>query len=67
MEKEIQIHWEADIKYIKQTVGDIKGAVFGNGRKGLKDRMSEIEVKFWIIIILLVPLAVYSIKEILVR
>ena len=65
MEKEIQIH--ADIKYIKQTVGDIKGAVFGNGRKGLKDRMSEIEVKFWIIIILLAPLSVYSIKEILVR
>jgi len=29
MEKEIQIH--ADIKYIKQTVGDIKGA-------GLRER-----------------------------
>jgi len=64
MEKEIQIH--ADIKYIKQTVGDIKGAVFGNGRKGLKDRMSEIEVKFWIIIILLIPLSAYVIKYIIV-
>jgi len=29
--------------------------------------MSEIEIKFWIIIILLVPLSVYSLKEMLVK
>jgi len=51
---------------VKKDTDTIMAGVYGNGTKGLKSRVVEIEVKFWIIIILLVPLSAYVIRNIIV-
>jgi len=38
------IEMQSDLKYIKLTTGEIKGAVFGNGHRGLKTRMTIVEI-----------------------
>jgi len=54
-----------DLKYIRETVCEIKTSVYGNGSKGLKARMIEVEIKYWIILVLLVPVEIWIIRGIL--
>lgn len=54
-----------DLKYIKQAVEGIKTSVEGNGTKGLKARMIEVETKFWLILALLVPVEIWMIRGLL--
>ena len=48
---------------IKSDTTDIKNCLFGNGHKGLKARVTVLEVKFWILIILMTPISCYAVKE----
>ena len=38
------ITMQSDLKHIKGTTDEIKGAVFGNGKRGLKTRMTIVEI-----------------------
>ena len=38
------IEMRADMKHVKTNTEEIKGAVFGNGKRGLKTRMTIVEV-----------------------
>ena len=57
---------ETKLKEIKEDTSEIKNCLFGNGNKGLKEKVVILEVKFWIIIILslilLAPISVGAIK-----
>ena len=66
MDNEIELaEIKKDLKYIKETVGEIKTSVYGNGSKGLKARMIEVEIKYWIILALLVPVEIWMIRGVL--
>jgi len=57
MSNEVEIaQIQRDLKYIKEVVTEIKNSVFGNGSKGIKGRVIELEVKFWILFILVATL-----------
>lgn len=47
---------------IKEDTTDIRNAVFGNGGKGLKTKVIILEVKFWIIFVLLTPIAAWTLR-----
>lgn len=60
---------EVDIAVINQKLDDlkkdteeIKDSLFGNGHKGLKARVIILEVKFWIVFVMLIPVAVYGVR-----
>jgi len=38
------IEMQSDLKHVKGTTDEIKGAVFGNGKRGLKTRMTIVEI-----------------------
>jgi hypothetical protein len=42
-----------DCKVHGTLLDDLKHAVFGNGRPGLKDRMMRLEVQMWVVLGLL--------------
>ena len=54
-----------ELVHIKKDTTDIKNCLFGNGHKGLKDKVTVLEVKFWIIIFLIAPISIYAVKEML--
>ena len=54
-----------ELEHIKAGTIDIKISLYGNGHTGLKDRVFSIEVKFWIILLMLVPLSAWMLKNIL--
>ena len=59
--------FETKLDDIKEDTTYIKKCIDGNGHKGLKERTSSLEVKFWIIIILnfilLAPISVDAFKR----
>ena len=55
----------AQLKGIKDDTEDIKAAVFGNGSKGLKVKVVILEVKFWILLILVLPIWYCSVRLLL--
>jgi len=38
------IEMQSDLKHVKGTTDEIKSAVFGNGHRGLKTRMTIVEI-----------------------
>ena len=54
-----------ELEHIKKDTSDIKNCLFGNGHKGLREKVTILEVKFWIIILLIAPISIYAIKEML--
>jgi hypothetical protein len=54
---------EEQVKHIRETTDDIKQSVYGNGSKGLKTRVIVLEVKTWIILILMIPLTVVILRS----
>ena len=38
------IEMKSDLSHIKEATDEIKGAVFGNGKRGLKQRVTVLEV-----------------------
>jgi len=59
--------FETKLDDIKEDTTDIKKSLDGNGHKGIKARVTILEVKFWIIIILnilfLAPISVDAFKR----
>ena len=53
------------LKNIKADTTEIKQCLFGNGRKGLKSAVNALEIKFWILLILLIPLAAWGLQRLL--
>lgn len=47
---------------LKQDTQEIKKSLFGNGKTGLKDRVNTLEVKFWIIFVMLIPITICGIR-----
>jgi len=43
----------------------IHEGIYGNGTKGLKARVAILETKFWILVILLTPTAVWGLKNLI--
>jgi len=56
---------ELSIKTIQDDIKLIKLGIYGNGSLGMKARVTILETRFWIIIILLAPLTVWSVKALL--
>ena len=50
------------LKGIKENTEDIKKAVFGNGSKGIKVKVIILEVKFWILLVLILPVWYCAVK-----
>jgi len=50
------------LKGIKENTEDIKKAVFGNGSKGIKVKVIILEVKFWILLVLILPIWFCAVK-----
>lgn len=44
----------AEHKAMVESVNDLKKAIFGNGRPGLKEKVIKLEVMIWIVITLLI-------------
>ena len=61
-EEKAIIEFAADLKYIKKAIDEVKGAVYGNGSKGLKGRVGELEVKFYVVMLLLLSTSGMLIK-----
>ena len=55
------------LKEIKETTATIHTGIYGNGTKGLKARVAVLETKFWILIVLLVPVSVCALEFLLRR
>ena len=56
---------EEQVKALTQSTDKILTGIYGNGTKGLKERVKELEVKFWIFFALMLPVACYAVREIL--
>ena len=54
---------EEQVKALTQSTDKILTGIYGNGTKGLKERVKELETKFWIIFILLTPICCYALKK----
>ena len=54
---------EAQIETLIESNKKIMLGIYGNGNKGLKERVTELEIKFWIIFILLTPICCYALKK----
>jgi len=66
MEQETDIAVIKDqLRAIKTDTQEIKTCLYGNGRKGIKERVDVLEVKLWILLILLIPLAGWGMKLLL--
>ena len=55
---------KVELSHIKKDTETIMKGIYGNGTKGLKAKVVELEVKFWIIVILLLPVVGWMIKGI---
>ena len=53
------------LKGIKEDTGEIKNVLFGNGGRGLKVKVIILEVKFWILLVLVIPIWYCAVKAIL--
>ena len=56
---------ESRLERIENKIDGLYSAINGNGKKGLKERIMALETKFWIILILLIPLFGCAVKAIL--
>ena len=54
---------EEQVRTLLITNDKIIRGIYGNGTKGLKERVKELETKFWIIFILLTPICCYALKK----
>ena len=54
---------EKQLLSIERKLSRIEVGIYGNGKPGLKDRITTLEVKLWIVFILLIPVACWSIKQ----
>ena len=58
---------EEQVRALTQSTDKILTGIYGNGTKGLKERVKELEVKFWIFVVLILPLACYALQGLLFR
>jgi hypothetical protein len=56
---------EEQVKALAHSNDKILRGIYGNGVKGLKERVKELETKFWIVFVLMLPMACYAIKELI--
>lgn len=53
---------KTELKSIKKDTTEIRDCLFGNGQPGLKTDVNTLKVKFWAIVIILVPVAIWVIR-----
>jgi len=63
MKEEQLYQLETKIEELLRTTEKIERGIYGNGVTGLKERVKALEIKFWIFIVLTVPLVGCALKE----
>ena len=58
---------EEQVRALTQSTDKILTGIYGNGTKGLKERVKELEVKFLILFALLIPITCYALKGLLFK
>ena len=53
---------KTELKSIKKDTTEIRECLFGNGHPGLKVDVTTLKVKFWIVFILLLPVAGWALR-----
>ena len=56
---------EAQMEVLMEKTSKIERGIYGNGATGLKERVSNLEIKFLIFGALVTPVTIYALKQLL--